>query len=598
MAMSRRRKVVLIISGIVLALVLAVMLGLALIIAALSGSEPTIHKNSVLVLKVKGSIPDYAADDFTRRLLGGTGSSLTSLLMQIKKAKADQRIGAILLDINLSDAGWAKAEELRDAIADYRTSGKPIYAYIEMGFNKEYYIASACDRVYVMPGGHLFIYGYAAEAMFYRGALDKLGIYPDVYQIGKYKNAPDQYTRKEMSEAHREVLNAMLDDLFNRYVETVAKARNKSPEEMRALIDEAPYSAWNAQKAGLIDGANYRDEVEQELKNRLGYKESDKLRLVQDSVYRDVEPGSLGLNEGERIAVIYASGEIHSGKSNSSPFGDQTVGSDTIAKAINAARDDKKIKAIVLRVDSPGGTSYASDMIWHAIESAKKHKPVVVSMSDLAASGGYYISCNANRIIAEPSTFTGSIGIYAGKPVVKGLYDWLGISNEYVLRGKNAGMFRETEPFTAEERAKFEGMISSTYYNEFVPKVAQGRNRDAEYIDSVGQGRVWTGTQAREKGLVDEFGGLDMAVQVARQLANIPADKGVRQVVFPYPRTFFEELFDSDDDAESSVKIQQQRAAFQALPEDMRRALRYAAMLDRMKRGEMMAIMPFELTVK
>jgi protease-4 len=596
MAMSRRRKIVLIISGIALALVLAVMLGLALIIAAVTGSEPTIEKNSVLVLKVKGSIPDYAPDDVTRRLLGGSGSSLTNLLMQVKKAKVDKRISAILLDINLSDAGWAKAEELRDAITDFRSSGKPVYAYIEAGFNKEYYIASACDRIYVMPGGHLFIYGFATQAMFYRGALDKLGIYPDVYQIGKYKNAPDQYTRKEMSEAQREVINAMLDDLFNRYVETIARTRNKSAEEVRALIDNAPYNAWDAQKMGLIDGANYRDEVEAELKKRLGYKESDKLETVNDSVYHDVEPESLGLNEGERIAVIYASGEIHSGKSNSSPFGDQTVGADTLVKAITDARDDKKIKAIVLRVDSPGGTSYASDMIWHAVESAKKTKPVVVSMSDVAASGGYYISCNANRIIAEPSTFTGSIGIYAGKPVVKGLYDWLGVTNEYVLRGKNAGMFRETEPFTTEERAKFEGMISGTYYNEFVPKVARGRNRDAEYIDSVGQGRVWTGTQGKEKGLVDEFGGLDMAVQVAKQLANIPANKGVRQVVYPYPRTFFEEMFGGSD--ESSVEARQQQAAFRALPEDMRRALRYASMLDRMKRGEIMAIMPFELRIK
>ncbi len=599
MAMSRRRKVVLIISGVALALLLTVIVGIALVIAAVRGGEPTIHKNSVLVLKVKGSMPDYAPEDFTRRLLlGGESSSLTNLLMQIKKAKVDGRIGAILLEINLSGAGWAKAEELRDAIADFRASGKPAYAYIEAGFNKEYYIASACDRIYVMPGGHLFIYGFAAEAMFYRGSLDKLGIYPDVYQIGKYKNAPDQYTRKEMSEAHREVLDALLDDMFNRYVETIARTRNKSPEDVRALIDNAPYSAWDAQKAGLIDGANYRDEVENELKKRLGYKDSDKLQIASEAKYREVEPESLGLNKGESIAVIYASGEIYSGKSNSSPFGDQSVGSDTFVKAINDARDDKKIKAIVLRVDSPGGTSYASDLIWHAVEAAKQKKPIVVSMSDVAASGGYYIACNANRIIAEPSTFTGSIGIYAGKPVVKGFYDWLGISNEYLLRGKNAGMFRETEQFTPEERAKFEGLIKSTYYDDFVPKVARGRNREAQYIDSIAQGRVWTGSQGRENGLVDEFGGLDRAVQVAKQLANIPADKGVRQVVFPYPRTFFEELWGSEDDDEASVKAQQQRAVFESLPEDMRRALRYAAMLDRMKRGEVMAIMPFEIRIK
>ncbi|HEV7857129.1 MAG TPA: S49 family peptidase, partial [Pyrinomonadaceae bacterium] len=249
-----------------------------------------------------------------------------------------------------------------------------------------------------------------------------------------------------------------------------------------------------------------------------------------------------------------------------------------------------------LRVDSPGGSALASDVIWHAIENAKPKKPVVVSMSDLAASGGYYISCGANKIIAEPSTFTGSIGIFAGKPVIKGFYDWLGISNEYVLKGKNAGMFRETEPFSPDERKKFEEMIRSIYYDSFIPKVAKGRNKDAEYVDSIAQGRVWTGAQGKENGLVDEFGGLDRAVEVAKGLAHIPADKGTKRVIFPYPRTFFEGLFGGGD--ETSVQAEQQRAALAALPEDVRRTLRYAAMLDHMKRGEAMTMMPFELRIK
>jgi protease-4 len=267
-----------------------------------------------------------------------------------------------------------------------------------------------------------------------------------------------------------------------------------------------------------------------------------------------------------------------------------------MVRAINLARDDKTIKAIVLRIDSPGGSAYASDEIWHAIENAKLKKPVVVSMGDVAASGGYYIACNANRIIAEPSTITGSIGIFAGKPVMRGFYDWLGISNEYVLRGKNAGMFRETEPFTPEERAKFEDIISRAYYDEFVPKVARGRNSTPEYINSVGQGRVWMGSQAKEKGLVDEFGGLEHAISVAKQLANLPADQDVRRVILPYPRSFFEKLFDQN--GEDSAKIKQQRAVFEALPEEMRRAFQYASMLDKMREGDALAIMPFELRIK
>ena len=596
MAMSRTRKIVLIISGIVIVLALAAFIVIALLISAFRGSEPTIADNSVLILKIQGEMPDYVPDDPMRRLFGADDSSLSNLILQIKKAKVDKRISALLLDINFSGAGWGKSDEIRDAIADFRTSGKPAYAYMEYGANKEFYLATSCEKIFVAPSGDLFITGLAAEVMFFRGSLDKLGIEPDVFQIGKYKNAPDQFTRKEMSDAHKEVMNSILDDLYGRLVNTIATARKKTPDEVRAIIDNAPIKAAQAKELGLIDGANYRDEVYAELKKRLGYKEGDKLNTVTGGTYRDIKPESVGLNKGERIAIIYASGAIGSGRSNDGPYGDQSVGSETVSKAITDAAEDKTIKAIVIRVDSPGGSSYASDIIWHAVESAKKTKPVVISMGDVAASGGYYIACNANKIIAEPSTITGSIGIFAGKPVMKGFYDWLGITTEYVMRGKLAGMFRETEKFTKEERAKFEEMITSTYKDEFVPKVAKGRGRDAAYIDSIAQGRVWMGSQAKGNGLVDEFGGLDKAIEVAKGLANIPAEKGIERVVMPYPRTFFEEIFNTGGD--SSTKVQQQRAAFEALPEDVRRALRYAATMDRMKRGEMMAMMPFELNIK
>src|SRR3989442_1512285 len=483
MAMSRARKIALIIMSIVVALVLVAFLGIALIFAAFRKSAPPIRDNSVLALSVSGPLPDYVPEDPLRRLFRGPEQSLTNLLLQFQKAKTDKRISAILLDVDGSGAGWAKAEEIRDAIADFRSSGKPVYAYIEYGMNKEYYIASACDKIYVAPPGELFITGLAADVMFFRGSLDKLGIYPDIYQIGKYKSAGDMFTRKEMTEAHRQYVNELLDDFFNRYVETTAKARRKSASDMRALIDNAPYNAKSAKAAGLIDGASYRDEVHKELKTRLGYKESEDLRLVKASDYRNVDPESLGLNKGERIAVVYATGDIGSGKSEKNPTGDQSIGSDTLSKAIKDAASDKTIKAIVMRVDSPGGSGLASDIIWHAVDEARQKKPVVVSMSDVAASGGYYISASANKIVAEPSTVTGSIGVVAGKPVVKGLYDWLGITNEYVLRGKIAGIFRETEKFNDDERAKFEGWIKATYYEDFVPKVAKGRNKNAEYID-------------------------------------------------------------------------------------------------------------------
>jgi protease-4 len=601
MPMTRTGKTVIIIGSILLAIVLVVGLAGALLIHSLRDDEPAIAGNSVLVLKLEGALPDYAPEDpLASRFLGRDDRSLTSFLTQLRKAKADKRISAILLDIDLTMAGWAKADEIRDAIADFRTSGKPVYAYMEYGTNKEYYIATACERIYVAPIGDLFITGLAADVMSLRGALDKLGVYPDFEHIGKYKSAPEQYTNKTMSPEHREVLNSMLDDIFNRYVNGIAAARHKTVDEVKAIIDNAPVRAGEAQKLGLIDEAKYRDEVENELKQRLGYKDDDKLRTVKASEYRRVTQESLGLNEGERIAIIYAAGAISSGtSSDGGAFGERMVGSDTVVKALNDARDDKSIKAIILRVDSPGGTSYASDVIWHAVEAAKQKKPVVVSMSDLAASGGYYISMGANRIVSEPSTLTGSIGVFAGKPVLKGFYDWIGVNNEYVLRGKNAGLFRETEKFTDDERAKFKAMLNGFYYDDFVPKVAAGRKRDAEYIDSIGQGRVWMGAQAKENGLVDEFGGMDRAIEVAKELAHIPADKGVHRVVLPAPRTFLGQFFSTDDDsASATAATAQQRAAVAALPADVRRTLRYAAVLDRMQRGEIMAMLPYDLEIK
>lgn len=594
--MSGTRKTVIIILGILGVLILVAIIGIVAIWAALRKSEPTIRDNSVLTLRVAGELPDYSPDDPFKKYFGGPDQSLTGLVMQFKKAKVDRRIKAILLDVNLSGVGWGKAEELRDAITDFRSSGKPVYAYLEFGLNKEYFIATACDKIFVPPPGELFINGLAADVIFFRGSLDKLGIYPDIYQIGKYKSAGDMFTQKQMTDAHREYINSMLDDLYGRYTTTIAQARKKTPEEVRALIDNAPYNAQQAKDAGLIDEAMYRDEVEKQLKTLLGQKETDTLAAVRGGEYRDVSPESLGLNKGERLAVIYASGTIESGSSQNSPSGEQSIGSDTVAKALNDAAADKTIKAIVLRVDSPGGSGLASDIIWRAVEQANAKKPVVVSMSDVAASGGYYISASAAKIIAQPSTITGSIGVVAGKPVMRGFYDWLGLSNEYVLRGKTAGMFRATEKFSDEERAKFEEWIKTTYYRDFIPKVAKGRSKDPEYVDSVGQGRVWTGAQAKDRGLVDDFGGLDKAIEVAKQLAKIPADKGVERVIFPYPTTFLQQLLSPSDN--SNTEIEQQRKVFAALPEDARRALRYMALMDRMKNGESMLLMPFDLRVK
>jgi protease IV len=600
MAMSTTRKVVLIISSVVIGLVLIFVIGIAIVVSLVRGNAPSIRDNSVLALRISGSLPDYVPDDPFRRIFSGQPQSLSSLLAQFRKAKVDKRIKAVLLDIDESQAGWAKSEEIRDAIQDFRASGKPVYAYMEYGMNKDYYIATACDKIYVAPPGELFTNGLAADVMFFRGSLDKLGIYPDVYQIGKYKSAGDMFTQKEMTPAHREYINSLLDDFYGRFIEGIARARNKTPEDVKGLIDNAPYNAAQAKDAGLIDGALYREEVEKELKKRLGYKDSDDLNVAKGSDYRQISQESLGLNRGEKIAIVYAAGDITSGRSQFGGEGETTIGSDSLVKVMNDVRDDKSIKAIVLRIDSPGGSGLASDIIWRAIESAKGKKPVVVSMSDVAASGGYYIACNANKIVAEPFTITGSIGVVGGKPVIKGFYDWIGVTNEYVMRGKNAGMFRESEKFSDSERKKFEEFLSTTY-DDFTSKVAKGRNREKAYVDSIGQGRVWTGQQGKDKGLVDEYGGLDKAIEIAKQLAKIPADVGVQRVILPKPPSFFEQLMSGgggdDDSTETSAQMKQEESIMATLPEDLRHAFRYARLLDRAK-TEPMYLLPFDLRIR
>lgn len=598
MATSKGTKIFLIVAGLIFAFFVVGVIGLLLLAETMG--RPNVPENSVLVLHVSGGLPDYVPEDEVSKALGiGQQQSFSSLLTQLRKAKVDKRVGGVMLDINFPGIGWGKAYELREAVKDFRESGKPVYAYMEIGMNKEYYIATAADKVFLPPPGDLYINGFAAEAMFYKGSLDKLGVEAEVIQIGpKYKNAPDQYTKKEMGEGQREVLNAILDEYWGSYTGAIAESRKKSVEDVAAMIDNAPFSAAQAKEQGLIDGTLYEEQVYEEFRKALGYKDGDKVRTVRTSQYRDVPSDTLGLNNGERVAVIFASGAINTGRSSDGMFGGEIVGSDTVVAAVNDAAEDTAVKAIVLRVDSPGGSALASDLMWNALENAKSKKPVVVSMGDVAASGGYYISCNANKIVAEPTTITGSIGVFAGKPVVKGFYDWLGITNEYVLRGKNSGIFRETEKWTPEERAKMEEQTNNIYFNNFLPKVSKGRNMDQERANSLGQGRVWTGAQAKQNGLIDEFGGLERAIDIAKELAGLPADKDVKRVVFPAPRPFFETWFGNNDDAEVKANKEAQKAIADALPPNVRKAFRYVELFNRMERGEAMTMLPFELEIK
>jgi protease-4 len=600
MAMSKTAKFLLIGGGGLFIVALIAVVAIVFFVGAAGNAR--VPQNSVLVLRLAGGLPDYVPDDPTARIFGLVPpQSYSDVLTQLRKAKVDKRIGGVLLELNFPDMGWGKAEELREAIKDFKKSGKPVYAYMDIGMNKEYYIATVADKVYMPPAGDLYINGFAAQAMFFKGSLDKLGVEVEVIQRNpKYKTAPDQYTKKEMGEGQREVTNALLDEYFSRLTNAIAESRSKSPEDVAKLMDDAPYHADEAKKLGLIDDAVYRDQVYELFKAQLGYKAEDKLRTVGGLDYREIPASSVGLNKGERVAVIYASGAINMGRSSNGAFGGEMIGADTVVESFNAAADDPSIKAIVLRVDSPGGSALASDLMWRSIENAKAKKPVVVSMGDVAASGGYYIACNANKIVAQPTTITGSIGVFQGKPVLKGLYDWMGISTEYTLRGKNSGIFRETEKWTESERAKMESQADKIYYDDFLPKVSKGRGKSVEEINNIAQGRVWTGVQAKDNGLVDEFGGLEKAIEIAKQLANLPAEKEVERVNFPEGRPFLEEFLGSSNASveENAEEMKLKKAFAASLPADVRRVFRYAELFDRMSKGEAMLLLPFEIEVK
>jgi protease-4 len=452
----------------------------------------------------------------------------------LRNAKVDRRVASVILKPTGTAALWAKVQEVRDAIADYRRSGKPIVAFMEYGGEQEFYLASACDKVYLMPSATLDLTGIASYELFLRGTLDKIGAYPDALHIGDYKTASNIYTEHTYTPAHREMADSLNLDLYEQLVRGIADGRHKSEKEVKALIDHGPFLPEDALRAGLIDDVAYEDEVDDKVKLARG-----PVRYLDMNDYRQVSPTSLGLERGPRVAVIYASGLIASGKSNYDGPGGEVVGSDTINEYLRKARADSTIRAIVVRVDSPGGSAIASDIIWREMMLTRNAKPLIVSMSDVAASGGYYISLPAHTIVAEPSTLTGSIGVVLTKFVIDGTLKKLGMNMEGVSRGRFADLYSPVRPFSPEERARVIESMQATY-DTFVEKAAQGRNTTPERIDAIGQGRVWTGRQAKQLGLVDELGGLERALALAKQRAKIPQDSEVELVVYPPKKSFYD----------------------------------------------------------
>jgi protease-4 len=531
----------------------------------------TVPLHAYLEINLSGELQEIAPPDFFMNVvLGIRPLSMNELWMNIRKAKADDRVEAILLRLNLLACDWAKVTELRDAILDFRKAGKKAYAYIDEApdFDKEYYLATACDRIILHPMGWLGINGIGGYVPFFKNALDKLGVRAEFEHVEEYKTAYNQFTEKGFTPAHKEMMESIYGDLFSQYVKAVASARKKSEAEVRGLIDHAFFQGENALKAGLVDDLLYEDELQDLLQSG-----GRKLGRITSDAYARVSPASAGIGIGRKVALIYGVGPILSGESLP-----QSMGGTTVARWVRQARQDRSIAAIVFRVDSPGGSSVASDVIWREVFLAKKEKPIVVSMSDVAGSGGYWISMAAHKIVAQPQTLTGSIGVLAGKFDLSALYEKLGLTTEKLAYGKEADVFSTFRPFSPEEKKIVKDEILWTY-DQFLTKAAEGRNMTKDEVNAVGRGRVWTGRQAREIKLVDELGGLTKAIELAKGLAGIAREEEVRLVVWPKKRNFWESLLG--------------RRAPESLL-DMRPGLKQAALALRlMERNRVWAVMPF-----
>jgi protease-4 len=528
---------------------------------------------SYLALELDGSIPEQPASDFGS-LFERRPPPLRALVESLDRAASDPSVSALVVKVGmLPDAGWAKVQELRAAILRFRSSGKPAYAHIELCSNKEYYLATACTKIYAVPSAILDVSGLATEITFLRGSLDKLGVQAQFEGVGKYKNAPNQFTETGFTPPHREQMEAMLDSLFGEYLAAIAKGRSRSLDEARELIDRGPYDAQEAKRAGLVDDLRYRDQIEQELKDASRTTPARYLRAARP--FFDTRP---------KIALVYAVGDIIPGGSQRGPFGGEYAGADTVSAAFRQAREDSSIRAVVFRVDSPGGFGPAADVMWREVAVTKRRKPVIVSMGDYAASGGYYVSMGADYVLAQPGTLTGSLGVFSGKFNLRGFYDKIGMSKELLARGKNALIYTEYRPWNEGERARIQTM-NRAFYDDFVKRAAEGRKKSFEEIDAVAQGRVWTGAEALQQGLVDRLGGFGDAIEVAKQRAGIAKGQDVALMVLPARKGLLETLMERQEEGQLES----------ALPEDVRATLRFLALL---REGGPMARLPFELRVR
>ena len=568
--------------GLVIGIVVTLLGGFIIVLAVgrlAASKEPTIAGNSVLVLALDGEVPEVAPVEIPLPFLQSQGvPTVRDLWTSIHAAAHDKRIRALVIQPRGVGLGWGKLQELHEELLDFKKSGKPVYAFLQGPGTKEYYLASVADKIYLSPDDMLDVKGLRVEALYLKNTFDKIGVNFQVDHIGRYKDAGDMFTRTNMSPETREVLNQILDQLYGDFCSTVGQGRHKSADEMRSLVDSGPFVGSKAKDAGLVDQLGYEDQVYAELKKKVGENSLNKISIK--SYFRAAPTG------GDHIALIVGQGDILRGDPDDQFNNNQVISSGTIAKTIRQVRNDSSVKGVILRVDSPGGDAVASDEILHELKLLSNVKPLVISMSDVAASGGYFISMTGDPVVAYPNTITGSIGVIYARPNLRDLYAKLGVQEETITRGKLADLDSESIPLSDAAKQKLHESIQITYQS-FVSKVAAARKKTYDQIDPIAQGRVWMGEQARQNGLVDELGGLNRAVAMIRQKAKLSGNGETNLIVFPPRRSLLELLTNSSPDSVGTAFAESKiRSVLTGLPG--------RAMLQ----GGMLRILPYQINVR
>ncbi len=572
--------------------------GMVFIIGLMSAfqNKPAVRAGTVLQFDLSGMITEHFPREPLSREFEGAHLQLHDIRKALAMAEVDDRIKGVYLRVGTPGIGWAKAQEIQGLLRRFRESGKFVVAFMETCDEKAYYVALAADEVYLQPHAYTALNGFASEVPFIKRMFNKLGMKPEVENIGKYKSAGDILKRESMSPAHREETQAILDEVYETFLSGVTEARKIDRQALVSALARGLYRAEDLLDLKLVDGLKYETEVTRLLKEKAyGAEATDsgtrKLRTISVSQYARIPAKEVGLGKGSKIALIYAVGNIVPGESGYDPLMGRNMGSQSIMRMLRSARENSLVKAIVLRIDSGGGSALASDQMLAEIQKTRETKPVIISMSDLAASGGYWMALAGDAIVAQPLTLTGSIGVVSALFDMSETYDKLGIDWETVKTSAHADMPTEKRPLTPEEWAQFK-KLTRDIYDVFVQKVADNRGKSFAEIDKIAQGRVWTGNQALHYGLVDSLGGLEAALAKAKQKAGLAPDAETSWLVYPQPKGFFETLMEklSVQAARTLARTRQEWAAINALPPELKQALKRFAVLAHVRRGEILAI--------